>query len=138
MFDRGFKGAGAALVLTFFALAAPALADELADFHAAVQQATDEYNRTMSILETRGQDETAAAVHRLRSTWQAIGERFAAKRPAPFAEDENFATMFMQVDMSLVGVLLVIDLGNRDGARAGLAPIGERLARLAARPAPAR
>jgi hypothetical protein len=38
--------------------------------------------------------------------------------------------------MSLVGVLLVIDLGNRDGARAALTPIGETLAKLSARSAP--
>jgi hypothetical protein len=139
MFVRGFRGRCAALLLALTMLAPAAAADELADFHAAVGDATDAYNQAMVTLETRGQAETATAVHRLRASWQAIGERFAAQRPAAFADDENFGAMFMQVDMSLVGVLLVIDLGNRDGARAALTPVGETLAKLSARSiAPAR
>jgi hypothetical protein len=137
MFVRGFRASTAALLLALLTL--PLAADELADFHAAVEEAVADYRLAMRVLETRGQDETAAAVHRLRASWQAIGERFGARRPAAFADDENFGAMFMQVDVSLVGVLLVIDLGNRDGARNAMAPIGETLARLATRSAsPAR
>jgi hypothetical protein len=132
MFARGFLSVALLLALAVFA--SPVSGDELADFHAAVQDATVAYDRAMATLETRGQDETAAAVHRLRAAWQTIAERFGAKRP--IADDENFAAMLMQVDVSLVGVLLVIDLGNRDGARAALAPVGETLARLSARSAP--
>ena len=136
MFVSGLRGLAAALLVALVAAASPTPADELADFHAAVERAAGEYRLALRTLETRGQDETAAAVHRLRAAWQAIGERFGANRPAAFADDENFAGMFMQIDVGLVGVLLVIDLGNRDGARAALAPIGETLARLAARSAP--
>jgi hypothetical protein len=42
----------------------------------------------------------------------------------------------LQVDVSLVGVLLVIELGNRDGARSALSSIEDTLTRLAARSAP--
>ncbi len=133
MFVRAFRGSCVALLMALILLAPAALADDLADFHAAVGEATDAYNQAMVTLSTRGQAETAAAVHRLRASWQAIGERFAGNRPAAFADDENFGTMFMQVDMSLIGVLLVIDLGNRDGARAALTGVGETLAKLSAR-----
>ena len=34
--------------------------------------------------------------------------------------------MLMQVDTSIVGVLLVIEIGSRDAARNALAPIGQR------------
>jgi hypothetical protein len=133
MFARGFRTQCAAVLLAAGMCAASAAADELADFHAAVEDATLAYNSAMSTLETKSQDETAAAVHRLRETWRAIGERFGTRRPDGFAGDENFPTMFMQIDVSLIGVLLVIDLGNRDGARAGLTPVGEILATLSAR-----
>ena len=133
---RAFRALTAVLLLAVAILAPPVRADELADFRAAVDEASAEYRLTLRILENRSQDETAAAVHRLRAAWQAIGERFGARRPAAFADDENFGAMFMQIDVSLVGVLLVIDLGNRDGARAALAPIGEALAKLSARSAP--
>jgi hypothetical protein len=46
--------------------------------------------------------------------------------------------MFTVIDARLVGVLLVIDMGNRDAARAGLAPIQETLSDLSARSAPAK
>ena len=45
--------------------------------------------------------------------------------------------MFMLVDTRLVGVLLVVDMGNREAARDALAPIQETLSRLSARSAPA-
>jgi hypothetical protein len=136
MFVRRLRGLAATLLLALLVLSPPASADELADFHAAVERAAGEYRLALRTLETRGQDETAAAVHRLRAAWQAIGERFGANRPAAFVDDDNFTGMFMQIDVGLVGVLLVIDLGNRDGARSALAPIGETLARLSARSAP--
>ncbi len=123
--------------LFVLALAMPARGEELADFHAAVEQATAEYRVAKATLETRGQAETAAAVHRFRDAWQGINERFGKNRPAAFADDEQYDSMFMLVDMRLVGVLLVIDMGNRDAARDGLAPIEETLSRLSARSAPA-
>jgi HAMP domain-containing protein len=122
--------------LLVLALSLTVHSDELADFHAAVEQATAEYRVAMTTLETRSQEETAAAVQRFRQSWQAINERFTKNRPAPFADDEKFPTMFMLVDTQAVGVLLVIEMGNRDAARAGLAPIGETLATLSARSAP--
>jgi HAMP domain-containing protein len=122
--------------LLVLALSLSVRTDELADFHAAVEQATAEYRVAMTTLETRSQEETAAAVQRFRQSWQAINERFTKSRPAPFADDETYGTMFMLVDTQAVGVLLVIEMGNRDAARAGLAPIGETLANLSARSAP--
>jgi hypothetical protein len=123
---------------TFFvlALSLSVRSDEVADFHAAVEEATAEYRVVLATLETSGQRETSAAVQRLRQSWQSLNERFVKPRPAPFAGDPDYPTMFMQVDVQLVGVLLTIDLGNRDAARNGLAPIGETLARLSARSAP--
>ena len=44
--------------------------------------------------------------------------------------------MLMQVDASIVGALLVIDLGSRDAARNALAPIEEILLRMQDDPAP--
>jgi hypothetical protein len=122
--------------LFVFALSLSARSDELADFHAAVEQASSDYRVAMTTLETKGQEETAAAVQQLRHSWQAINERFVKHPPAPFADDEKFATMFMLVDVQLVGVLLVVEMGNRNAARDGLAPIEETLSRLSARSVP--
>jgi hypothetical protein len=123
-------------VLFVFALSLSVRSDELAEFHAAVEQAAAEHRVAMTTLETSGQQETAAAVQRLRQVWQDINVRFVKSPPGPFANDEKFPTMFMLIDTQLVGVLLVIDMGNRDAARNGLAPVGATLAQLSARSAP--
>jgi hypothetical protein len=124
-------------VLFVYALSFTVRSDELGAFHAAVGEAAEQHRVAMETLETRGQAETAAAVHRLRESWQTIGERFGKNPPPVFAGDEEYAGTFMQVDMRLIGVLLIIDLGNRDAAREGLASVKDVLARWSARSAPA-
>lgn len=130
---RCMAALGALLVL---ALPVTGRADELADFHAAVKQASEQHRIAMETLETRSQAETAAAVQRFRESWHAISDQFGKNRPAPFVGDEQYGTMFMLIDTRVIGVLLAIDLGSRDAARSGLAPIHETLADLSARSAP--
>jgi hypothetical protein len=127
-----------ALCVAAFALSVSARADELADFHAAVEQAAAQYRIAVTTLETRGQVETAAALHRFREAWQVIIDRFGRNPPAPFADDEQYGAMFVLIDTRLIGVLLVVDMGNREAARDALAPIQETLSRLSARSAPTR
>ena len=135
---RGSRVVLAAGLAQALLLWAPAKADELADFHAAVERALDQYHFAMTTLESSSQERTAAEVARLREAWQAIADRFGANRPAAFADDDQYGGMFMQIDVRLLGVLLVIDLGNRDAARSALAPVADTLADLAARSAPPR
>ena len=125
-----------ALCLQALALSVPAPADDLADLHTAVEQASAQYRVAMATLETRGREETTAAVQQFRQAWQSIIDRFGVNRPAAFANDEHYSGMFMQVDMRLVGALIVIDIGSREAARDALAPIQETLAQLSARSAP--
>jgi hypothetical protein len=113
-----------------------AAADELADFHAAVKVATFEYRAALETLDTRGRDETAAAVARFRKSWQVVTDLYADHRPKAWADDHTLAATFMQVDARLVGALIVIDIGSREAAREALAPIAGTLAALGARSAP--
>jgi hypothetical protein len=125
-----------AVLALWFAL--PAHADELADFQEAVAQASAQYRVAMTTLETRGREETSAAVQRFRQAWQIVIDRREASRPAAFADAEQYAGLFMQVDARIVGALIVIDIGSRDAARDALAPIAETLLQLSAAPAPPR
>jgi hypothetical protein len=105
----------------------PSSADALEDFHAAVERAFDQYQFAMSVLETGSQEQTSAEVGRLRQTWQTIAERFA-RSPEGFSPDGDYGSTFMQVDMGLITVVLIVELGNRDAARSALAAIGDVLA----------
>ena len=104
-------------LLHALALSVPAPADDLADLHTAVKQASAQYRVAMATLETRGREETTAAVQQFRQAWQSIFDRFGVNRPAAFVNDEHYASMFMQIDMRLVGALIVIDIGSREAAR---------------------
>jgi hypothetical protein len=117
---------------------APGLADDAADFHAAVAAATAQYRVAMSTLERSGQEQTAAEVRHFREVWQAVIDRAGANRPAAYATTEQFFSMLMQVDTSIVGALLVIDIGSREAARTALAPIEEILLRMQSDAAPPR
>jgi hypothetical protein len=123
------------LALTWFT---PVRADDAADFHAALQAATAQYRVAMSTLERSGQEETAAEVRHFREAWQAVIDRAGSNHPAAYASKEQFFGMLMQVDTSIVGALLVIDLGRRDAARNALSPIEEILLRMQGGSAPPR
>lgn len=127
---------GVVLAIGLIASPASSRSDELADFHAAVAEATANYRAALSTLETRGREETSAAVHRLRESWQALVDRFGRHRPEPFADDEQFSAIVTLTDSRLVGALIVIDIGSREAARGALAPIGETLADLSTRSEP--
>jgi hypothetical protein len=124
------------LPVLFLQWPALATADELADFHAAVAQASAQYRLAMTTLDTRGREETSAAVQRFRESWQVVIDRHAANRPADSADGDEHAGMFMQVDARIVGALIVIDIGSREAARDALAPIADTLARLRTRSEP--
>lgn len=118
-------------------LAVPSRSDTLADFRSALARASTHYDDATAAVATGSQEEAKAAVQQLRQAWQEINVRFAGDRPAPFIGDDAFGTMFMQIDMRLIGTLLVIDMGSRNAARTSLAPIAELVAQLAARITPA-
>jgi len=123
----------AALLLSWSPTAA---ADEHADLQAAFRLATAQYQVALKTLETRGREETAAEVSRLREAFQAVIQEFNANRTALGSDlggDQDYAGALMQLDVGIIGVLLVIDLGSREAAREALIPIGRSLAELGAR-----
>jgi hypothetical protein len=109
-------------------------ADERSELEAAFKLANAQYQVALKTLETRGREETAAEVHRLREAFQAVMERFNANKSA-LGLDADYAGALLQFDVSIVGVMLVIDFGSREAARDALTPIGASLAELEARAA---
>jgi hypothetical protein len=108
--------------------------DEHSELAAAFRLASVQYQAALKTLETRGREETAAEVHRLREAFQAVIQKFDANRTT-LGLDPEYDGMLMQLDVSMVGVMLVIDFGSRDAARDALTPIGQSLAELEARAA---
>jgi hypothetical protein len=116
----------------------PAAADDLEEFLTALEQAQLQYQIALRTLESSGREQTAAEVRLFRQAWQQVIARLDTNRPAQFEGDESYAATMTQIDASVVGILIVIDIGSRDAARSALAPIGETLAKLRERATPAR
>ena len=116
---QGMRAMLLAMLVVGFAAGAAAQTSGAANFDGALEETSAEYQTAMRTLETRGREETAAAVHRLRQSFQQLAERFAADRPPHLAGEAEWPGEFMQIDVRLVGVLLVIDMGSRDGCASG-------------------
>jgi len=129
LFRLSLAAFAAALILQW--LIGPAAANERGDFDTALRNANAQYQVALETLETRGREETSAEVARFRQAFQAVIKRFDANHTL-LAGDEDYADLFMQVDASLVGAMIVIDIGSRDAARAALAPIADTLSKLKA------
>jgi hypothetical protein len=126
---------GSLMMLSLWLALPAARADELGEFHAAIEIASAHYRAALLALETQGPDETAAEVERLRTAWHEFAERFGRDRPTAFADDDQYGAMFTVMDTEIVGALIVINAGRQEGARKALGPIGETLARLSAKSA---
>ena len=131
-----FRTCSLALLLLLVAAAPAVRADELADFHAAVAQVSAECRDALGVLETSGPEQTAAAVGRVRESWQLVVQQFGAHRPAGFVDQEDYTTTMLDIDMRLVGALIIINAGRQDAARKALSGIEEILSRLEIASAP--
>ena len=119
-------------VLLALLLTAPlsAGADDLGAFADAVERAELQYRIALRTLESSGREQTAAEVRLFRDALQQAVARLD-ERPLPKPDgDESYAAAMMQIDMAVIGALIVIDIGSREAARAALTPIGERLTQL--------
>jgi hypothetical protein len=95
-----------------------------------------QYRIALRTLESAGRDETAAEVRLFREALQDAISRLDEQRLPKSESDDFYAGTMLQIDMAIVGALIVIDIGSREAARAALAPIGERLAKLRERVTP--
>jgi hypothetical protein len=120
------------LLLALILAAAPlaAGADDLKDFADAVERAELQYRLALRTLESSGREQTAAEVRLFRDALQDAIARLGEQQPPKSETDDSYSGTMLQIDMAIVGALIVIDIGSREAARAALAPIGERLAKL--------
>jgi hypothetical protein len=120
------------LLLAVILAGAPLVAgaDDLKDLADAVERAELQYRIALRTLESSGREQTAAEVRLFREALQDAISRLDEQRPPESESDDSYAGTMLQIDMAIVGALIVIDIGSREAARAALTPIGERLAKL--------
>jgi hypothetical protein len=125
-----FTAARTLLLALILASAPPARADDLAGFADAVERAELQYRIALRTLESSGREQTAAEVRVFREALQEAIARLDQHGAAKSESDDSYAASMLQIDVAIIGALIVIDIGSREAARAALSPIGERLAKL--------
>jgi len=97
----------------------PALADDLADFNAAVEQVSAHNRVAIGYLRTGNADLASLELDRLRAAWGELTKRFS-KRPAVFDGNKLYVTTLTDVSTRLVTADLMLNSGRADAARQSL------------------
>jgi hypothetical protein len=108
-------------------LAAPAQADDLDDFHRAVEVAMNHHRVAAGYLRTGNIDLAVLEIEGLREAW---GKVSTLPRPAAFRSQERYTAVMLEVAASLVGTTLVLNLGRADVAGDSLDKIRKSLSEL--------
>jgi hypothetical protein len=111
---------------------APAAAEGLADFNAAVEKAAVHNRVALGYLRTGSLDLAARELEFLGVAWRAVVDRYGANPPAAFANNGLYATTLVDVSTRIVTANILIDLGRGEAARGSLAAIRTGLAQMRA------
>ncbi len=109
-----------AACLALALLAGPALAGNLADFNAAVEQAESHNRVAIGYLRTGNIDLASIELDRLREAWGALQQRFAGKPPDAFDGVALYGLLWTGVNARLVAADLMLKSGRPDAAQQSL------------------
>jgi len=110
---RSFASSKVVLLALWAGLAAaPALADDLADFNAAVENAAAHNRVAIGYLRTGNDDLALLEIDRLREAWDRVAQRFTASRPAAFDGNPLYGPLWTTENARFVGINLMIKMGK--------------------------
>jgi hypothetical protein len=113
-----------------FCFATGCTAGELAEFNAAVEQASAHYRTALHQLSSGDAEHSLAEVGHLRKHWAALVDRFGEKRPDAFDANESYATVLTGVGKRIATALTLISARRLEPARTALAPIRVELSQM--------
>jgi hypothetical protein len=108
------------VILALVLWAAPAWADELADFNAAVENAAAHNRVAIGYLRTGNKDLALLEIDRLREAWDQVAQRFMAKRPAAFDGNPLYGKLWTTESTRFVGIDLMIAMGKPEAVAKAL------------------
>src|SRR4029077_15953802 len=100
-----------------------ARADDLADFNAAVEDASVHNRVAIGYLRTGNADLASLEIDRLREAWDRLPRRFASKRPAAFDGNPLYGQLWTGVSARLVGADLMLKTGRLEAASDALSAL---------------
>ena len=115
------------LALALLLLAAPARADDLSDFNAAIEMAMSHHRVALGYLRTGNIDLAALELDGMRQAWAKVS---TLPRPAAFRDRERYTGTMLEIAAGLVGTDLVLKMGRPDVARESLEQVRTSLSKL--------
>jgi hypothetical protein len=107
---------GAILVLALLAATVAANSGDLADFNAAVEDASAHNRVAIGYLRTGNVDLAGLEIDRLRAAWGQLAARFAGKRPDAFEGNPLYGNIWTGMSARLVGADLMLKTGRPESA----------------------
>jgi hypothetical protein len=105
-------------------------ADELAEFHGAVETFSSHNRVAIGYLRTGNVELASAEIDSMREAWGALMERFGKDRPPEFRDNPRYVTTLVDVPTRLVGVSLMLTMGRTDLAGGALVSVRKELSEL--------
>ena len=113
----------ACLALVLLAGFNAAKAGDLADFNAAVENASAHNRVAIGYLRTGNADLASLELDRLRESWGRLAERFAGKRPDAFDGNPLYGNIWTGISARLVAADLMLKTGRPEAASQSLTAI---------------
>jgi hypothetical protein len=108
-------------------LTTPAHADDLDDFHRAVEAAMSHHRVAAGYLRTGNIDLAAVELEGIRGSWAKVT---SLPRPAAFRDEQRYTSTMLDIAARLLGATLVLNMGRVDVARESLDAVRKSLADL--------
>jgi hypothetical protein len=108
-------------------LTTPAHADDLDDFHRAVEAAMSHHRVAAGYLRTGNIDLAAVELEGIRGSWAKVT---SLPRPAAFRDEQRYTGTMLDIAARLLGATLVLNMGRVDVARESLDAVRKSLADL--------
>src|SRR5215813_12606454 len=106
---------------------APARADDLALFNAAMEDVASHNRVAIGYLRNENYDLALVEIERMKDAWGAFAEKFSGNRPAPFRDSKLYVNMLVDVPTRIVTALIMINFGRPQIATNALEAIREEI-----------
>jgi len=123
----GLRALGMAASVALLAGLSPARADDLALFHAAMEDVAAHNRVAIGYLRNENYDLALVELERMKDSWGAFAEKFGGNRPTPFRDSELYVNMLVDVPTRIVTALIMINFGRPQIAANSLEAIREEM-----------
>ncbi len=120
----------AGMLLLAVLVGTPAHADELPEFHAALETVSSHNRAALGYLRTENTDLALFELDHMRDAWSSFAARFGKERPGALRGNPLYATMLVDVPTRIVTARMMVNTGRLAIARHSLMAIRREISEV--------